>query len=144
MNGFDEQQNMLLVIGNTNVPWLIDDAFLNPRRFGRQIYVPLPDTPARRQILQIYLQKAPCDESVRLDELAEQLEGYSGADIAEICRRARSFPFLEEVYGGQRRSITQQDLKRAVAGSKPTVSTAALRRFAAYAQSREALSSSAS
>lgn len=136
MNGFAEQTTMLLLIGNTNVPWLIDEAFLNPRRFGRQIYIPLPDVSAREQILQIHLQQVPYDESIRLMDFAERLEGYSGADIAQICYRARSIPFLEVVHGGEARPLNTQDINRAIAQVEPTVSAAAVRRFEAYAQSR--------
>ena len=133
MNGFADQNAMLLLIGNTNVPWLIDEAFLNPKRFGRQIYVPLPDTPAREQIMQIHLVQVPCDESVRLHELAIQLEGYSGADIAEICYRARSIPFLEVVQGREVRPLNGDDIERAIGQVEPTVSPATVRRFEAYA-----------
>lgn len=139
MNGFGGQKSMLLVIGNTNVPWLIDDAFLNPRRFGRQIYIPLPDAAARWQILQIHLRQVPCDEGLRLDEVAVHLEGYSGADLEQICYRARCLPFLEVVRGGTPRPVSQQDLAHAVAQVKPTVSHAVVRRFEEYMQTRAEL-----
>jgi transitional endoplasmic reticulum ATPase len=136
MNGFAQQKSMLLLIGNTNVPWLIDDAFLNPRRFARQIYIPLPDAAARQQIMHLHLHPVPYDESIRLDELAEQLDGYSGADLAEICRRARAFPFLEVVRGGALRAVARQDMVRAIAQVKPTVTRATVQRFDAYARGR--------
>lgn len=136
MNGFAEQKTMLLLIGNTNVPWLIDDAFLNPRRFGRQIYIPLPDAAAREQIMQFQLRQVPCDEALPLSDFALRLEGYSGADIAQICYRARSIPFLEVVHGKTTRPLTARDIQQAIAQVEPTVSPAVVRRFDTYAQSR--------
>ncbi len=138
MNGFAEQKTMLLLIGNTNVPWLIDDAFLNPRRFGRQIYIPLPDALAREQIMQLHLQQVPC-AAIRLWDFALRLEGYSGADIAQICYRACAIPFLEVVHGGPVRPLQEDDIHHAIAQVNPTVSPAAVRRFEAYAQERAAV-----
>jgi transitional endoplasmic reticulum ATPase len=136
INGFAEQKTMLLLIGNTNVPWLIDDAFLNPRRFGRQIYIPLPDATAREQIMQLHLHQVPCEEALPLSDFVLQLEGYSGADIAQICYRARSIPFLEVVHGREVRPLTERDIQQAMAQVEPTVSPAVIRRFESYAQSR--------
>ena len=136
MNGFADSADALLLIGNTNVPWLIDEAFLNPRRFGRQIYVPLPDAAARAEILELHLRNVPCDEAIGFDEIARQMEGYSGADIAQVCYRARAIPFLEVVRGGSTRPVAVQDIERAIAAVPPTVSPATVRRFEAYAQER--------
>jgi SpoVK/Ycf46/Vps4 family AAA+-type ATPase len=138
INGFAEQKTMLLLIGNTNVPWLIDEAFLNPRRFGRQIYIPLPDALAREQIMQLHLSELPCDESIQFAAFTPRLAGYSGADIAQVCYRARAIPFLEVVHGGGTRPLNARDLDRAIAEVEPTVSPATVRRFEAYMQGRTA------
>src|SRR5256714_2050259 len=81
MEGFDKKAGTspILFMGATNVPWQLDPAVLRPGRFDEKIYIPLPDLPARRKMLELYLGKRPLADEVDLDALAKQLEGYSGA-----------------------------------------------------------------
>ncbi len=75
-----------MVLGATNHPWDLDDAMR--RRLEKRIYIPLPDSETRRQLLAINLKDVPLDNDVKsnLDSIAEKLEGYSGSDITGVCR----------------------------------------------------------
>src|SRR4051812_41868948 len=74
MEGFDEKQNSpILFMGATNVPWQLDPAVLRPGRFDEKVYIPLPDLPARRKMLEIYLSRRPLAEEIDLDAVARQL-----------------------------------------------------------------------
>src|SRR4030095_2131065 len=89
MEGVDKKKcSPIRFMGATNGPWQLDPAVLRPGRFDEKVYIPLPDLAARRKMLDIYLGKRPVDAQVDLDELARELEGYSGADIKYICDRA--------------------------------------------------------
>ena len=77
----------VVVLGATNRPDMIDPALLRPGRFGFTIWFPLPDHRQREEILAVHLRNLEVDE-VDLTELAGQLEGFSGADIAGLCQRA--------------------------------------------------------
>ena len=90
MEGFEKSKNPILFMGATNVPWQLDPAILRPGRFDERVYIPLPDLPARRKMLDIYLGKRPVGDDVDLDALAARLDGYSGADIKYLCDRAAS------------------------------------------------------
>src|SRR3954462_6006637 len=80
VEGFDKKANSpILFMGATNVPWQLDPAVLRPGRFDEKVYIPLPDLPARRKMLEIYLSRRPLAEEIDLDAVARQLEGYSGA-----------------------------------------------------------------
>src|SRR3954447_14341209 len=82
IEGFDKKAGRpILLMGATNVPWQLDPAILRPGRFDEKVYIPLPDIPARRKMLEIYLAKRPIAENVDLDAFAARLDGYSGADI---------------------------------------------------------------
>src|SRR5947209_18454170 len=58
VEGFDKKAGRpILLMGATNVPWQLDPAMLRPGRFDEKIYIPLPDLPARRKMLELYLGK---------------------------------------------------------------------------------------
>ncbi|CEM25718.1 unnamed protein product [Vitrella brassicaformis CCMP3155] len=78
----------LFFIGATNRPELLDEALLRPGRLDQLIYIPLPDLPARLGILEATLRKSPVARDVPLNFVAQKTEGFSGADLAELCQRA--------------------------------------------------------
>jgi transitional endoplasmic reticulum ATPase len=78
----------IVVIAATNRPDIIDTALLRPGRFDRLLYVPPPEEQSRIQILKIHTKKKPLAEDVKLEELARQMEGYTGADIAAVASAA--------------------------------------------------------
>jgi transitional endoplasmic reticulum ATPase len=87
MDGLESLQNVM-VIAATNRPDILDPAMLRPGRFDRLIYVPAPDEESRLEILKIYTKEMPLDDDVDLISLAGETKGYSGADIASLCREA--------------------------------------------------------
>ena len=72
-------------MGATNRPWDLDDAMLS--RFERKIYIPLPESSARKTIFQIHTKGVEVD-GVTFEELASKTENFSGRDIASVCREA--------------------------------------------------------
>jgi transitional endoplasmic reticulum ATPase len=130
MEGFDKSaRQSILFMGATNVPWQLDPAVLRPGRFDERVYIPLPDVAARKKMLELYLNHRPVAADVNLDELANQLEGYSGADIKYICDRAAMVPFLQSVATGTEGQIGQQVLQDALADTSRSVNAEALKRF---------------
>jgi AAA family ATPase len=87
MDGFEELSGVL-VIAATNAPWKIDPAFIRPGRFGIQQYVGLPDLDARKQILSINTKNVSLSGDVDLAQFASKTEGWSGAEVANLCRIA--------------------------------------------------------
>src|SRR5689334_6268072 len=135
MEGFDEKDvSPILFMGATNVPWQLDPAVLRPGRFDEKVYIPLPDLPARRKMLDIYLSKRPLAPNVDLDALAHRLDGFSGADIKYVCDRAAVIPFLKSVASGEEGEITPDVLADVVADTKPSVTSDQLRRFEEWSQ----------
>jgi transitional endoplasmic reticulum ATPase len=135
VEGFDKKTSRsMLLMGATNVPWQLDPAILRPGRFDEKVYIPLPDLPARRKMLEMYLAHRPVDKALDLDELARQLEGFSGADVKYICDRAAVVPFLQSVATGQEGQITPAILSDVVKDATPSVTQDMLRRFDQWAQ----------
>ena len=87
LDGLEELQGVI-IMGATNQPMLIDPALLRPGRFDELIYVPVPGTEGREKILGIHAAKMPLAEDVDLAALAAQTEGYTGADLEDLVRRA--------------------------------------------------------
>lgn len=138
MEGFEKTKNPILFMGATNVPWQLDPAVLRPGRFDEKVYIPLPDLPARRKMLDIYLGKRPVDDAVDLDGFAKRLEGYSGADIKYVCDRAATIPFLRSVATGEEGEITQQVLDDVIEETPRSVVAEHIRRFEEWARQAEA------
>jgi len=130
LDGFDRKADQhLLFMGATNEPWNIDSAMLRPGRLDEKIYVGLPDTAARRKILEMNLGDVPVEKDVILDQLTTRLEGYSGADIAYACRKVAEETFLDSVERKIDRSIGARDFDRVLLKLKPSVSRVDLDRF---------------
>uniref|UniRef100_A0AAQ6A6G8 Transitional endoplasmic reticulum ATPase n=1 Tax=Amphiprion ocellaris TaxID=80972 RepID=A0AAQ6A6G8_AMPOC len=87
MDGMSSKKNVF-IIGATNRPDIIDPAILRPGRLDQLIYIPLPDEKSRISILKANLRKSPISKDVDLDFLAKMTNGFSGADLTEICQRA--------------------------------------------------------
>ncbi|MEM3088809.1 MAG: CDC48 family AAA ATPase, partial [Candidatus Bathyarchaeia archaeon] len=99
-------RGQVVVIGATNRPDAIDPALRRPGRFDREISIRIPDRNGRKEILQIHTRGMPIAEDVNLDEIAEITHGFSGADIAALCREA--------AMKALRRYLPQIDLEKEV------------------------------
>lgn len=95
----------LFIIGATNRPDILDPGIMRPGRLDQLIYIPLPDHAARVGIFKANLRKSPVDEGISYDQLADVTEGFSGADITEICQRAAKNAIRDSIAAG----IERQD-----------------------------------
>jgi len=83
-----ESMEGVVIIGATNRPDIIDSSLLRPGRFDRLIMTPSPDREARKEIFKIHTKNMPLSSDVSLDQLADDTEGFSGADIEALCRES--------------------------------------------------------
>jgi transitional endoplasmic reticulum ATPase len=96
MDGLEELHGVV-VIGATNRPDIIDPALLRPGRFDELILAPVPDLESRRKIFQVHLKKAPLAEDIDIEELIDQTDQYTGADIAAVVRKAGRLALREDM-----------------------------------------------
>jgi cell division protease FtsH len=87
MDGFDSNSNVI-VVASTNRPDILDPALLRPGRFDRQVTLDLPDVKGRRAVLDVHSKGKPFEPSVKLDTIAKQTPGFSGADLANLVNEA--------------------------------------------------------
>ena len=139
VEGFDRKAGRpVLLMGATNVPWQLDPAILRPGRFDEKVYIPLPDVTARRKMLDIYLAHRPLADDIDLDDLAQRLDGYSGADIKYLCDRAAVVPFLQSVASGEDGEITARILHDVLQDTPRSVTQETLRRFDEWSRAASA------
>ncbi|HEU4444874.1 MAG TPA: CDC48 family AAA ATPase [Nitrososphaeraceae archaeon] len=87
MDGMSDRGNVI-VLGATNRPESIDPALRRPGRFDREIEIGVPNAQGRFEILGIHTRGMPLAQDIDLQELALELNGYTGADIKALCREA--------------------------------------------------------
>ena len=83
-----EARGQIIVIGATNLPNALDPALRRPGRFDREIVIGIPDVVGRREVLEIHMRGMPLASSVDIDHLAAITHGFTGADLAALCREA--------------------------------------------------------
>lgn len=91
------QLDRVFVIAATNRIDIIDPALLRPGRLGTKILVDIPDKEARKSIFKIHTRKMPLHEDVDIDLLNEMAEGFTGADIENLCREAGLNALREDI-----------------------------------------------
>jgi transitional endoplasmic reticulum ATPase len=121
----------VVVLGATNRPDLIDPALLRPGRLEKLVFVEPPNADARRDILRTSGKAIPLSADVNLDELADQLEGYSAADCVALLR--------ESALTAMRRSIdtadvTAADVEKARTAVRPSLDPVQVQTLRAFAE----------
>ncbi|MBQ6276974.1 MAG: ATP-dependent zinc metalloprotease FtsH [Bacteroidales bacterium] len=87
MDGFDTNSGVI-ILAATNRAEILDSALMRAGRFDRQIHLELPDVKEREEIFQVHTKNLKMAPSVKIDFLAKQTPGFSGADIANVCNEA--------------------------------------------------------
>lgn len=87
MDGFGTDTNVI-VLAATNRADVLDSALMRAGRFDRQIYVDLPNINERKEIFEVHIKPLKLAEDVKVEFLAQQTPGFSGADIANMCNEA--------------------------------------------------------
>jgi len=109
LDGVQGPLEKVLVLAGTNSPWDVDPALRRPGRFSKLVFVPPPDQVSRAQIFKIHMKERPIDSSVNIEELAARTDGYSSADLAQICTEAADAPLMEALAGKEPRKIHRND-----------------------------------
>jgi cell division protease FtsH len=108
MDGFGINEGIILVAA-TNRPDILDRALLRPGRFDRQILVGAPDVKGREEILKVHIKNKRLSEQVKLDVLAKQTPGFTGADLENLMNEAALLTVRRE-----KTEIGMEELEEAV------------------------------
>ncbi|XP_064193555.1 fidgetin-like protein 1 [Anguilla rostrata] len=118
----------ILVVGATNRPQEIDEAAR--RRLAKRLYIPLPGAAARRQIVARLTARERCQLGPdELEQVVARSEGFSGADMTQLCREAALGPIrsiqiadIATISPEQVRPMLYSDFQEALKTVRPSVS----------------------
>ena len=109
-------QRGIFVVGTTNRPDKIDPAVLRTGRIDKQVYVPLPDKEARKEMFMLHLQGRPYEEgTIDADKLSELSDGFIASDIAYVVNDAAMIAAFTD------QSITEELLETSVKNTHPSL-----------------------
>ena len=139
MDGIESREKVV-IMGATNRPDILDKALIRPGRFDRLIYIPPPDTEARKEIFRINTLKMQVESNINLDELADLTkvnlffiykQSFSGAEINLICREAGMLAITRDI---NCEKVEYEDFKNSVKNIKPIITGQMLRYFESFAE----------
>ncbi|CAD0005186.1 AAA family ATPase [Flavobacterium salmonis] len=113
LDGIDNNNEGILVLGATNTPWNLDPAFRRPGRFDRIVFVPPPDEASRESILKLKLTNKPT-EAIDYSSISKKTENFSGADIEAIIDIAIEEKLESSFEDGIPKPISTKDLQNAI------------------------------
>jgi len=119
---------------------------MRPGRLDQLIYLPLPDHDSRLSILRACTRKSPLSEEIDLQQLAEITEGFSGADLTEVCQRACKLAIrqlIDDTASGKPmeescREIGKPHFDEAMSFARKSVSAADVKKFETFQASMKA------
>lgn len=107
----EDSTKVVMVLAATNFPWDIDEALR--RRLEKRIYIPLPTVEGREELLKINLRQIKTAGDLDLAKISTEMDGYSGADITNVCRDASMMVMRRRIQGltpEEIRSIPKEEL----------------------------------
>ncbi|HEY9062174.1 MAG TPA: ATP-dependent zinc metalloprotease FtsH [Pseudobacteroides sp.] len=107
MDGFGLNEGVI-ILAATNRPDILDPALLRPGRFDRRVVVGYPDIKGREQILKVHARGKPLGEDVKLDDIAKNTSGFTGADLENLLNEAALLAARKD-----KKVITYEEIKEA-------------------------------
>ena len=128
----------ILIIGATNRPQEIDDAFV--RRLSKRLYIPLPNKVSRKQLIMRVLEKERKNNNKYeinendIDDIVNRTKGYSGSDLINVCKEAAMMPIrsIEDITNCKLehlRGVNKQDFDEALTTVKPSINEKSIEQY---------------
>lgn len=133
LDGINDEQNPFMLLGATNMPWMIDEAFLRTGRFDVMAYVGLPDAAARKKIIEnLFKDVAYPVEPEGVEMLVQKTDGFSGADLKGVAQKVKQLAFDRgaTIYG-------RELFEKALADSAPSCSAETNARIEAWEKAND-------
>ena len=128
-----ESMEGVVVLGATNKPDILDAALLRPGRFDRLLLTPAPDRQSRVEIFKIHTKRMPLSKNVSLDELSDETEWFSGADIEGLCREAAMLALREDIKANE---VNKSHFEQAMKNMSPSITKDLINHYKRLKQNR--------
>ncbi len=119
LDGLGKNNQDVLVLGATNMPWDVDDATKRPGRFDRMLFVPPLDEEAITELLVQRTLNLPVDK-IDYSSIAKACRNYSGADVEALLERAKDEALDAAMDSGIERNICREDFLTALDDIHPS------------------------
>ncbi|KAL2524938.1 FtsH extracellular protease family [Abeliophyllum distichum] len=115
LDGFDTSKGVIF-LGSTNRMDLLDPALLRPGRFDRKIKFKPPSAKGRLEILKVHAHKVKLSDTVDLSSYANNLQGWSGAKLAQLLQEGALIAGRKKHVDGEENhdAILTEDMDEAV------------------------------
>ncbi|MCJ8268542.1 MAG: ATP-binding protein, partial [Psychrosphaera sp.] len=120
LDGFAQDNQGVLILGATNVPWALDPAFRRPGRFDRVVFIAPPDSEARAEILKGHLKDRPGGDTINVNKIAKLTSGYSGADLMNLVETGVDEAIEDSINRGEEVPMNQAHIDEALKDTKST------------------------
>ncbi len=127
-----KQTTGVVVVGATNRPDALDPALLRAGRFDKLVFTPPPNNESKAKIFEMNLEKAPIASDVNFNRLAEIAEGFTGADIANVCRQCKLNALEASLTAGKEMQISMLDLTTILQKTRPSAPNIVLGRYVPF------------
>jgi SpoVK/Ycf46/Vps4 family AAA+-type ATPase len=131
MDGLKELSNVV-VIAATNNPENLDPALLRPGRLDKLIFVKPPTAQQRGEMFKKYLSDVPTSDDINYANLGSQTKGYTGADIENVCRGAKTEAMESELKSGKGSMVTMDIIQTILESTMPTASDSVVNRYLVF------------
>ncbi|MEM3855611.1 MAG: AAA family ATPase, partial [Candidatus Micrarchaeaceae archaeon] len=122
----------IVVVGATNRPDVLDTALIRAGRFDKIIYIKPPEKEERAKIFELNLKNAPYEKNIDFEKLGEMTQGFTGADIANVCRQVKMNVLERSLQGGGDELITFDDIAKVIQNTKPSAPSQAISRYLTF------------
>ena len=136
IGGFEESDNILLILGATNKPWDIDEAVFRTGRFDEKIYIPPPDREARLGILKMHLESIPCEDAIDPATWADRLARYTGSDLVGVVNAAKRAALGRAVAGDTDPRLLLQDIEDALKFIPSSITDSMINQYQKFRETR--------
>ncbi|MEM3839135.1 MAG: AAA family ATPase [Candidatus Micrarchaeaceae archaeon] len=131
MDGIKDMGN-IVVVGATNRPGSLDPALLRSGRFDKLVLVAPPNKEERAELFRRNLSKAPHSDNIDYSKLAESTSGYTGADIANICRQVKLNALEASIKSPGEATITQKDIEMQIENTRPSAPSTVMGEYMSF------------
>ncbi|MGB9732555.1 MAG: AAA family ATPase [Candidatus Micrarchaeales archaeon] len=122
----------IVLVGATNRPDALDPALVRAGRFDKLIFVPPPNEEQRAELFNLYLKKAPLSDDIDFRKLGKMTPGFTGADIANLCRQAKMNALEESVRLNKEVKISMNDLIALIEKTKPSAPSMVIGKYLSF------------